>query len=176
GAAHRHGPRHGRGAGAAALVPGRDGRGRGAGARGGGLSAHGVLREVFGLEAFRPGQEAAVRALLDGRDAQVLLPTGGGKSLCYQVPAVLASRAGRGPTLVVSPLIALMEDQVGALRRLGVAAELLHSALPTAERRDVLARARRAAVLYVSPERAALAGFQRWLARADVPFVAVDEA
>lgn len=140
------------------------------------MTARAVLREVFGHDDFRPGQDRAVEALLAGRDVQVLLPTGGGKSLCYQVPAILAARAGRGPTLVVSPLIALMEDQVGALRRRGVAAELLHSALPAADRRGVLERARRAAVLYVSPERVALAGFRRWLARADVPFVAIDEA
>lgn len=140
------------------------------------MSARSVLREVFGHESFRPGQERAIEALLSGRDVQVLLPTGGGKSLCYQVPAVVAARQGRGPTLVISPLIALMEDQVTSLRRRGVACEMLHSALPTDERRALFDRARRAAVFYVSPERVALAGFRRWLARTDVPFVAIDEA
>ena len=74
-----------------------------------------ILHEVFGHPAFRPGQAEAVEALRAGSDVQVVLPTGGGKSLCYQVPAILAAREGRGPTLVVSPLIALMDNQVRAL-------------------------------------------------------------
>ena len=79
------------------------------------MTARGVLSDVFGYSDFRPGQADAVDALVSGRDATVLLPTGAGKSLCYQVPALVAARQGRGTTIVVSPLIALMDDQVGAL-------------------------------------------------------------
>ncbi len=77
-------------------------------------SAKAVLREVYGFPGFRAGQEEAVEAAVAGRDTVVLLPTGRGKSLCYQVPALTHRRAGRGPTLVVSPLIALIDDQVNA--------------------------------------------------------------
>ena len=79
-----------------------------------------VVKRVFGHPGFRTGQRAAIDALLGGRDVQVLLPTGGGKSLCFQVPAVVMAAQGRGPMLVVSPLIALMEDQVAALKAVGV--------------------------------------------------------
>src|SRR5690349_3216585 len=86
-----------------------------------------VLRDVFGYPAFRGGQGDAVAAVLAGDDAVVLLPTGAGKSLCYQVPAVALHRQGRGTTIVISPLIALMNDQVGALVGRGIAAAALHS-------------------------------------------------
>src|SRR5690606_16834493 len=78
-------------------------------------ATEGALREVFGHDGFRTGQRAAIDGVMASRDALVLLPTGAGKSLCYQVPAVALARSGRGTTLVVSPLIALMDDQVGAL-------------------------------------------------------------
>src|SRR5689334_12841973 len=95
-----------------------DGRGKVHGAM---EAAHAVLREVFGYPAFRGGQEAAVRAVLSGRDAIVLLPTGAGKSLCYQVPAIALAARGLA-TVVISPLIALMNDQVDALVGRGVRA------------------------------------------------------
>ena len=95
--------------------------------------ARGLLKEHFGHSAFLPGQEPALRAILEGRDTLVVMPTGGGKSLCYQLPAL----ALEGITVVVSPLIALMKDQVAALRQLGVAAGALHSELDPDEHRRV---------------------------------------
>jgi len=99
-----------------------------------------VLREVFGHAEFRGGQREAVDAVLAGQDAVVLLPTGAGKSSCYQVPAVALARAGRGTTLVISPLIALMNDQVGGLTGRGIAAAALHSHQDEDEQRAVIAR------------------------------------
>lgn len=141
-------------------------------------AAGAVLREVFGYPGFRGGQREAVEAVLGGGDAVVLLPTGGGKSLCYQVPAVVAHRAGRGATLVISPLIALMIDQVAALEGRGVAAAALHSQLEDEAQRAIVAAFTRGelAMLYVSPERAATEGFRRALGRAKVALLAVDEA
>ena len=134
-----------------------------------------VLQSVFGHQAFRPGQEPAVDAFAQGRDAVVVLPTGGGKSLCYQVPAILRHRAGAGPTLVVSPLIALMDDQVRALEEAGVEAIAMHgqNAEDWRAQRD---RARRSVLVYVSPERLASDGFRRWLRSLDLSGAAVDEA
>ncbi len=141
-------------------------------------AARAVLRDVFGHRDFRPGQEAAVAAAVERRDALVLLPTGSGKSACYQVPAVLASREGLGTTIVVSPLIALMQDQVAALSGRGIAAAALHSHQDAGERNAAIAALARGelALLYVSPERAAKPGFRRWLARAPIAGLAVDEA
>ena len=86
-----------------------------------------ILREVFGYESFRGQQAAVIDEVAAGRDALVLMPTGGGKSLCYQVPAIVRERAGHGLTVVVSPLIALMEDQVAKLCERGFRAERIHS-------------------------------------------------
>ena len=143
-----------------------------------GDDARAVLRSVFGYPDFRAGQGAAVAAVLAGRDAAVLLPTGGGKSLCYQVPAVVAFRRGRGTTIVVSPLIALMIDQVAALTGRGVPAAALHSQQDDDEQRAAVAAflAGELALLYVSPERAALASFHRMLARVPIALLAIDEA
>ena len=135
-----------------------------------------VLREVFGYSAFRPGQQRAVDALLSGRDVQVLLPTGGGKSLCFQVPAMVWRAQGRGPLLVVSPLIALMEDQVAALQRCGVDARVVHSGMPWAEQREALDGARTADLLYVSPERIGVKRFRARLEGIAPSACAVDEA
>ncbi|MEJ7596789.1 MAG: RecQ family ATP-dependent DNA helicase [Kofleriaceae bacterium] len=137
-----------------------------------------VLRDTFGHPAFRGGQEAAVRAVLAGRDAVVLLPTGAGKSMCYQVPAIMLARQGRGTTIVISPLIALMNDQVGALRGRGIAAGALHSHSSDDERAATTAALLRGelALLYVSPERAVLDGFQRLLGRTRIAMLAIDEA
>ncbi len=114
-----------------------------------------ILREVFGHPAFRGRQAEIVENAISGGDALVLMPTGGGKSVCYQVPAIARHRAGRGVTLVVSPLIALMHDQVGALDEAGVAAAYLNSSLDAAEaqriERELMAG--RLVLLYVAPER-----------------------
>src|SRR3954470_9746554 len=112
-----------------------------------------ALRTHFGHAEFRPGQEAVVRALLEGESALALFPTGAGKSLCYQLPAVLRE----GTALIVSPLIALMKDQVDALRARGIAAARLDSTLTAHETQRVYAdlRAGNLKLLYVAPERLA---------------------
>ena len=133
-----------------------------------------ILRRVFGFPGFRGQQEQAVRHVVAGGDALVLMPTGGGKSICYQVPALCRS----GAAVVVSPLIALMDDQVAALRQLGVAAGALHSELDPAEARDVM-RALiegRLDLLYVSPERLLSNGTLDRLGRLRVALFAIDEA
>jgi ATP-dependent DNA helicase RecQ len=142
------------------------------------VGALAVLRERFGHAAFRPGQAVAIEAVLGGRDAIVLLPTGAGKSSCYQVPAVVAARQGSGTTVVVSPLIALMNDQVEGLRARGIAAAAIHSQQDDEARRAALAALVRGelALVYVSPERAVLDGFQRLLGRARIAMLAIDEA
>ncbi|HET6581797.1 MAG TPA: ATP-dependent DNA helicase RecQ, partial [Nannocystaceae bacterium] len=141
-------------------------------------AARTVLVEVFGHADFREGQRDAVAAAVAGRDALVLLPTGSGKSLCYQVPALVASRAGRGATVVISPLIALMQDQVDALRGRGVAVGALHSHMDDAQQRDAAGALERGELdlVYVSPERAAKPSFRRSLARIRIALLAVDEA
>jgi len=136
-----------------------------------------VLRRVWGYEELRPLQAEAMAAVLAGRDSLVVLPTGGGKSVCFQAPALLRD----GLAVVVSPLISLMKDQVDALRGNGVAAAALHSALSPAERDEVLRglRDRRYRLLYAAPERLAGEGgaaFVRALRAAGAWFVAVDEA
>lgn len=135
-----------------------------------------ILREVYGYDGFRPGQAEAVSAAAAGRDALVLLPTGSGKSLCYQLPAIARARAGLGPTLVVSPLIALMEDQLAGLRARGVVAVALHSGMSAEATREARAQLHDAALLYASPERLANARFRRTLLDLGVSAVAVDEA
>jgi ATP-dependent DNA helicase RecQ len=133
-----------------------------------------VLRRVFGFPAFRGLQEAAVRQVLGGGDALVLMPTGGGKSLCYQLPALCRP----GTAVVISPLIALMDDQVAALRQLGVAAAALHSELDPAEARAAardLAEGR-LELLYVSPERLLAGGLIERLERIPIALFAIDEA
>ena len=142
------------------------------------ITAEAVLRETFGHAGFRVGQREAVEAVCAGRDALVLLPTGAGKSLCYQVPAVVRARRGLGATIVISPLIALMEDQVSALVGRGIAAAALHSHQDDDAQREMIGRLARdeLALLYVSPERASAAGFRRLLARARIALVAIDEA
>lgn len=137
-----------------------------------------VLGDVFGHASFRPGQAQAVEAVVAGRDAVVVLPTGRGKSACYQVPAVVGHRERGCTTVVISPLIALMQDQVVQLGARGVPAAALHSHLDDAERRETTARAidGELALLYVSPERASSAGFRRLIGQIDVGLLAIDEA
>jgi ATP-dependent DNA helicase RecQ len=133
-----------------------------------------VLRRVFGHEGFRGRQEEIVRHAAEGGSGVVLMPTGGGKSLCFQLPALC--RAGVG--VVVSPLIALMEDQVAALRQQGVAAAALHSDLPPDEARTVLRDLHngRLKLLYISPERLTLEGTLQRLDEMQIALFAVDEA
>ncbi|MFT3928354.1 MAG: ATP-dependent DNA helicase RecQ [Myxococcales bacterium] len=135
-----------------------------------------VLASVFGLQEFRWGQAHAVESFLLGRDVLVLLPTGAGKSLCYQVPAVTLARQGQGPTLVVSPLMALMDDQVSTLRARGVRAVALHSGIPWKEQSRELARLSEQELVYASPERLKNARFRAQLERAGLARAVIDEA
>ncbi|OGG95466.1 MAG: ATP-dependent DNA helicase RecQ [Candidatus Lambdaproteobacteria bacterium RIFOXYD2_FULL_50_16] len=134
----------------------------------------GLLNKVFGFEGFRGEQEAICSQILGGGDALVLMPTGGGKSLCYQLPALLLP----GTALVVSPLIALMKDQVESLRELGVQAGFLNSSQSPAEAREVEAKLLRGELklLYVAPERLNTDSFYHLLRRFQVSLFAVDEA
>jgi ATP-dependent DNA helicase RecQ len=133
-----------------------------------------VLHDVFGFGSFRGQQEAIVRCLVDGGDALVVMPTGSGKSLCYQLPALLRA----GTAVVVSPLIALMEDQVTALRQLGIRAEFLNSSLTPAEQSWVRRQTEAGEIdlLYVAPERLLSDTFLAWLERLPVALFAIDEA
>ena len=133
-----------------------------------------LLRQVWGFDGFRPGQEEIVRAVADGRDVLAIMPTGGGKSLCFQLPALMRE----GVTVVISPLIALMRDQVRALREAGVAAGALTSGNTEAETDEVLTALQAGALklLYMAPERLASGGTLPLLRRAGVTAIAVDEA
>ncbi len=141
-----------------------------------------ILLEVFGYTAFRGPQEAIVDHVVGGGDALVLMPTGGGKSLCYQVPAIARQRAGQGVAIVVSPLIALMHDQVGALHEAGVNAAFLNSTLDWAETQDVERRLARAEItlLYAAPERVTTPRFLELMdglaSRGKLSLFAIDEA
>ena len=136
--------------------------------------ARAVLKSAFGYDEFRPGQEAAVAAILAGRDTVVVLPTGGGKSLCFQVPALLLP----GLTVVVSPLISLMKDQVDALTAKGLPAAFINSTLTSGQVSDRLARADRGEIklLYVAPERFDFGRTAERLRKAGVSLLAIDEA
>ena len=133
-----------------------------------------VLKDIFGFDDFRPGQEAAMDALLAGRNLLTVMPTGSGKSLCFQVPALVLG----GLTVVVSPLVALMQDQVAALRLAGVAADSINS---SQQRDDNIAAWRRAVagettLLYLAPERLMTERMLEALRKLDVRLIAVDEA
>src|SRR3569833_3275796 len=136
--------------------------------------ARAALREHFGYPAFRPGQESAVESVLAGRDTLVVLPTGGGKSLCYQVPALMLPKL----TVVISPLISLMKDQVDALTARGLPATFVNSTLTSSQVSDRLARAMRGDVklLYVAPERFDNNTTTERQHDAGVSLLAVDEA
>ena len=135
---------------------------------------HAVLKEVFGYETFRPGQEQVVDALLAGRSVLAVMPTGAGKSLCFQVPALCR----RGTAIVVSPLVALMEDQVAALKLAGVAAEALHSGRSREDNVETWYRVRdgRVKILYMAPERLMTPRMLDAVAGLDVSLFAIDEA
>jgi len=132
------------------------------------------LRRYWGYSTFRPLQERIVRSLLAGHDTCVVMPTGGGKSLCYQLPAVVSD----GTAVVISPLIALMQDQAAQLAQMGIPAAVLNSTLSEGEQAHVMKRARDGAyrLLYVSPERIARADTAGWLQQVPVAFFAIDEA
>jgi len=133
-----------------------------------------ILRDIFGYSEFRDNQRAIVDSALAGRDSLVLMPTGGGKSLCFQIPSLI--REGTG--LVVSPLIALMEDQVGALRELGLEAAYLNSTLTPARQRAVIDQleAGELDLLYVAPERLMQPATLELLGRVELSLIAIDEA
>ena len=133
-----------------------------------------LLKRHFGYDTFRPGQEAVIASALAGQHNLVVMPTGGGKSLCYQLPALALG----GVTLVISPLIALMKDQVDSLRANGVPAEFLNSSLDQREsiRVERAAQAGDVRLLYAAPERVNMPGFRRFLGTLDLRLIAIDEA
>ncbi|MBT8128005.1 MAG: DEAD/DEAH box helicase, partial [Gammaproteobacteria bacterium] len=133
-----------------------------------------VLNTVFGYSEFRGSQAAIIQQLIAGKDAVVLMPTGGGKSLCYQIPAIV--REGTG--IVISPLIALMQDQVSSLQQLGVSAAYLNSTLDASQAADIENRllAGQLDLLYVAPERLMTPVFLGLLEQTDVALFAIDEA
>ena len=133
-----------------------------------------ALKTYFGYDAFRGGQEAVIDALLSGRDALAIMPTGAGKSICYQIPALLLP----GITLVISPLVSLMRDQVTALVQMGIPAAFLNSSLTFRQYLLALDRARagRYKIIYAAPERLETEGFRSFAQAADISLIAVDEA
>jgi ATP-dependent DNA helicase RecQ len=135
--------------------------------------AHETLKKYYGYDAFRPMQLEIIEAVLSGKDTVVLMPTGGGKSLCFQVPALMMS----GLTIVVSPLIALMKDQVDALRANGVPAAFLNSSLSSSEENDIASMIAKGMLklLYMSPERV-LSEMDRMLSGVRISLIAIDEA
>ena len=133
-----------------------------------------AFKAVFGYDSFRPGQEAVINAILEGRDILAVMPTGAGKSLCYQVPAMLLS----GITLVISPLISLMQDQVKALNEAGVNAAFINSSLSEKELNDTFKNAYKGhyKIIYVAPERLMSEGFISFAKSVEISMVTVDEA
>src|SRR4051794_1777502 len=132
------------------------------------------LQKIFGLDEFRPAQQGVIEDVLAGKDVLCVMPTGAGKSLCFQLPAAVRG----GLTLVVSPLISLMEDQVQQLHDEGINAALLNSSLSAAEQREVLAKIDDGfdGLLYVAPERFFAANFQSTMERLKPALFAIDEA
>ena len=133
-----------------------------------------LLKKYFGYDTFRPLQEEVIANVLNGKDSFVLMPTGGGKSMCYQLPALKLP----GLTIVISPLIALMKDQVDALNANGIKAEFINSSLLPAKIEEIKNRviAKDVKILYLAPERFALSDFQDFLLKLDISLIAVDEA
>src|SRR5271170_2480888 len=134
-----------------------------------------ALERYWGYESFRPLQERIVGSLLEGHDACVVMPTGGGKSLCYQLPAAMS--AGK-TVVVVSPLIALMQDQMAQLTQMGIAAAVLNSQMAQDEQTRIVRKAAAGEfrLLYLSPERLARADTVEWLKHVPISFFAIDEA
>ncbi|MDO9320588.1 MAG: DEAD/DEAH box helicase, partial [Pseudomonas sp.] len=138
------------------------------------VQAKRILKDVFGYDQFRGRQQAIIERVAAGGDALVLMPTGGGKSLCFQVPALLRE----GLAVVVSPLIALMDDQVSTLDELGVAAAALNSTLNAAEQREIADKIRRGEIkmLYLAPERLVQPRMLAFLQSLEIALFAIDEA
>ncbi len=138
------------------------------------ISSLDILRTWFRYDAFRGHQEKIIQHLMDGRDALVLMPTGSGKSICYQIPAMIRNGVG----IVISTLIALMQDQVDAVRQLGIRAELLNSTLSPGEARTVELKMVSGEIdlMYVAPERLLTPEFQRLLNQTQLALFAIDEA
>src|SRR6185369_14153975 len=132
------------------------------------------LREHFGFDSFREGQREVIESILEGKDAVVVMPTGSGKSLCYQLPALMLG----GATLVVSPLIALMKDQVDALHARGLPATFINSAIPEREQHSRIESVRRGQykLIYIAPERFRSSRFSAALRDVNISLFAVDEA
>jgi ATP-dependent DNA helicase RecQ len=133
-----------------------------------------ILKQYFGYDTFRPLQAEIIDYVTNGNDCMVLMPTGGGKSVCYQIPALMLP----GLTLVISPLIALMKDQVRALKYNGIAAEFINSSLPMAEQNEIESRCQKGEVklLYISPEKLLSAGYSAFIQTLHVGLVAIDES
>jgi len=133
-----------------------------------------ILKNIFGYDSFRDGQQEVIEHILSQKDALVIMPTGGGKSICFQVPALYAD----GLTIVVSPLIALMEDQVESLKQNGVSAAALNSSLSREDQQHVLHKIKhnQLKLLYVSPERVNSEGFYNFMKSVNISFFAIDEA
>jgi ATP-dependent DNA helicase RecQ len=139
---------------------------------------HTILKKYFGFDGFRGDQEAVIHTVLDGQDGLVVMPTGFGKSLCYQLPAAVCQHEGHGMVLVLSPLIALMEDQVGQARQKGLYARAIHSGMDKRERDLVLQELaeKKITLLYVTPERFRKSEFCNAIAKVKIKLLAVDEA
>lgn len=137
-------------------------------------SAKRILKKYYGYDSFRRGQEKIIKSILQGRDTFAIMPTGAGKSICYQIPALLLE----GLTLVISPLISLMKDQVDGLRSIGMPATFINSSIAYNEVQDRIYRARTGEVklLYIAPERLENEGFRQLLGNLEISLVAVDEA
>lgn len=138
------------------------------------MNQYKVLKEIFGYASFREGQEALVESTLQGRDVLGIMPTGAGKSLCYQIPALLFE----GISIIISPLISLMKDQVTALNQLGVHAAYINSSLTEVQYRKAMENARKGQykIIYVAPERLMTESFLSLVSSVDISMVAVDEA
>lgn len=138
------------------------------------MDKNSVLKHYFGYISFRPSQEQLIDALLSGRDVLGVMPTGAGKSMCYQIPAIMMN----GVTIVISPLISLMKDQVAALMHVGIPAAFINSSLNAVQYQDVFHRAKKGKykIIYVAPERLATSEFTRFAANVQISLIAVDEA
>ena len=136
--------------------------------------AQSVLEKYYGYKSFRKGQEDIINSIMEGRDVLAIMPTGGGKSICYQVPALMLD----GITVVISPLISLMKDQVDTLKDMGVEAEFINSTLSAAEESEIINKieTNRVKILYIAPERLDSAGFLSIIGKCRISQVAVDEA
>ena len=138
------------------------------------IDLHEPLARYWGYSEFRPLQDRIIRSILAGHDTAVVMPTGGGKSLCYQLPALVSGKTA----IVISPLIALMQDQAAQLSQMGIPAAVLNSAIPWQEQSNVISQAARGAyrLLYLSPERLAKPDTVAWLSRVPIGYFAIDEA